>query len=291
MSVLGWVALGLFSIAPAGPSSSLLKMAHSPISPELLASLQQVSQATAVACVTAQQRGGRLTGTVTVSQQGMSYAPRPSNELILQLGPERIRLSVKQCRSQAGGNIKRFLKVPHTIEARFRLKGQDLRFLEHEGRGGSRAYFKGTVKSGKRRLRLNLQVRKTTRSESDASGAGSKSVGTITGTVRGKGFVIDAAVQSVEEFQATARQSANSKVTRLNTQLKTGGATYRWNNVTLKTSFFDGHPSSVDSFWGARGQVTKDGAPWGHYQMTQKGRLRFELKTPERAITVGSFRP
>jgi len=46
-----------------------------------------------------------------------------------------------------------------------------------------------------------------------------------------------------------------------------GSIRYEWVGVSAKKSFVDGRPSSVDSHWGATGEVTRDGQTLGRYRM------------------------
>lgn len=278
------------ALSVAAPSTATLKLASAGASPELLASVLQVAQIAALGCLTAQQQGGKLTGTVKVSAQGARYAPGPAGELRMNVGGERVRLKMKRC-SPANRSVQDFLsgdrQLVGTVYAR---RGQKI-YLDSRARGGSdRLVVKGRILAANRMLNVDLKIRQGHSGDHDMSGHGSKDVVQVSGSIKGKGFSLKVDARSVSEFQASGARSANSMVTRVNNVLQQGGSTYRWKDVVFKSSFRNGHPSSLDSFWEASGQVTKDGAPWGRVAFVQRGR-RFVLKTPKKTIRLQQFKP
>lgn len=71
-----------------------------------------------------------------------------------------------------------------------------------------------------------------------------------------------------------------------------GGDTFAWKNVKKQRSFRDGKESQLDTYWGATGEITRNGQPFGRYRKTLTAvgtsviDVRFQVVLADRVIDV-----
>lgn len=245
---------------------------------------------------------GRITttGTVRVSEQGSSYEPGPSDRMQVYLhSGDRWTFEFIQ-QQGSDDSAEAFMTGDHLLH--LRAQGPEGFEAEiHTGRQGQQrqATLRGSASSASETYIFDLSYIGTEDFESDSTGASYRADFSVAGTVRAPGFELAASERWRFELVSGTGPGAYTANTAERVQdgrLSVDGSVYDYRGLTTRRAFRDGAPTEIDTYWGAEGQVLKDGSPWGQaalrmttIEQAGTGSIQFGLRTPDALLVLESW--
>ena len=186
--------------------------------------------------------------------------------------------------------------------AAFRVRDgdTDMRYEMSERSGRFTARGRGTLEQDGESYRVDLRYRGTIERQLDTSGNASAEQYSVTGSVRTDGWTLE--LDETYQFRSetgnvrTVGHGTACTVQRtINNTLSKDDATFRWQGVHTRSAFRSsrggGLAASSPTEWSARGNVTRNGQPFGEYRLEHAdGQLQIYLKTPTESISVDKYR-
>ncbi len=248
------------------------------------------------------QGGGSLvtTGTVTYTSQSASYDPAPADHLVAVLTDgRRIDFTFSQLVGDLSGDADQLIDHDHLLDFHAAMDGVgDLHLQSGRQNGGYQAAAEGSLIIGGVSYQIDLGSRGSHQFENDSTGGSYDDQYQTTGSVRAPDF--DLTVDESWQYKSvwttgSGSHHASTAIRTVNSQLAVGGDVYDWVGARTQKAFRDGKPSEIDTYWKAAGGVTKNGAPFGQYQLVPEvfgnagGKLRFVLALPDTTVELESW--
>lgn len=215
----------------------------------------------------------RTTGTITVSELGAQYSPSPSDRLIAQLGTQvhEFKLKNAQGNNNADSAIS-WLGNPHVLEYSHTLTNQAEANITVQFDGNNFATrVNGWSMLAGNRYDVDLLAQGSTRGVSDLDGQERKTQYQLTGTVKGPGVEVTVLEQHVLNMASATslrllhsqRGSATQIQSVVDSTMKCGGHTYRFDHVQTETGSKEKGFQSSGGIVAASGRVLRDDRPFG----------------------------
>lgn len=215
----------------------------------------------------------RSTGTITLSEFGAQYSPAPSDRLVAQLGTEVHEFKLKN--AQGNNNAESaiaWLGNPHILEYSHTLTNQAEANITVQFDGNTFVTrVNGWSMLAGNRYDVDLLAQGATRGVSDFDGQERKTQYQLTGTVKGSGVEVTVKEQhALSLASATSlrllhsqRGSATQIQSVVNSTVKCGGHTYRFDQVQTETGSKEKGFQSSGGIVAASGRVLRDESPFG----------------------------
>ncbi len=260
----------------------------------LTAEAQTSASITTEAVFMASQAAGTgqvvASGTLTRQGQSFSWSPEPSDRLVVALGDgTTISLWVEQFAGDTT-SPSAFLSTDHQLTYVATVDDRvDMRLSSLRQGGTMNASATGKYTHEGVAYDVDLQLAGTTYFESDSTGTHNLDEHRTTGTIKATGFDLDVDEDWRFELVVAGNESAQSTHRTIRNSLRLGETTFDWVDVLVQKSFRDGVPSELDTYWLARGQVLRNGEPYGAYRLDPSATLEsvaVVLDTPDGAIEI-----
>jgi hypothetical protein len=212
------------------------------------------------------------TGTLKVTQAGAQYLPTPADKLVVELGSEKHEfvLEAVQGNHQAADPWT-WMASPHQVRYRHALG--DLAQAQIDVRFDGVNFevkVKGKSRFGADSVAIDLAAKGRTGGERDYHGQDVTTQYALTGSLRGSGYEIDVKEEHALRMVSSTsmrllqsmRGSASSVQTAIGSTLKSGGQTYAFQGLQVRSEYSEKGGQTKNQETQMAGAITRDGKPW-----------------------------
>ena len=213
------------------------------------------------------------TGTITLAPAGASYAPEPTDKLVVR-GLDQVHEfeSIDAAGNNQADTPITWLQSPHRLAYVHRLLGKaEVRIEEQFDGLNFTASLRGWALLGDQRYELDLAARGATQGDSGLDGSESQMRYGVTGTVHGGSAEIDVQEQHFVNYASAVslrllysqRGWASQVRAGIANTLRVGGAEWRFTDVQIETGAKEKGGQRTDDVVSCTGSVARDGKPFG----------------------------
>lgn len=221
---------------------------------------------------------GQVVTTGTLEQEGTTFAwsGDPVDRMVITFGDgTKVDVWVDEIVGDSS-SATAFLQGEHRFAYRVAMRDRiDMAFTSVRQDGTTTATANGTLVHEDVSYEAAVEVQGTYFFETDSTGTHFRDAHRTTGSITAEGLELELDEGWSFELVTSGGESAQATQRTIASSLRLGDDVYDWVDATTRTSFRDGKPSELDTYWAADGEILRNGEPFGAYRLGSSATLDF----------------